>query len=340
SLDFVVVNNSNTTRSFEFMAISSDPSVVPNPANPPGQSIGAHAQVTVTVSVTVSASASDADLSNVTLVATDADAPELSGDASTAVQVVVVVENRPPLVSLSCPNQVARNTLYSCTATFSDPDGNLSHTSWGALSLTSKTFTSSAVPTIEQQVITVFDLGGLSATAAADVEGINHPPEVTLICPDTAYTNEPFTCQAWADDPEGDPVFKNWSNWTRSYSFGTSGRHSVSITVWDSYDGSSTAQAVVWVEAANMAPIATVICNPAEAHVGLVSTCELGGSDPDDDWPLTPSWSSCSPFMSTGPSCTSEQTVVLGTLTVRGYVTDSKGLASPIDSAQIVGTNT
>src|SRR5690606_25166616 len=42
----------------------------------------------------------------------------------------------------------------------------------------------------------------------------------------------------------------------------------------------------------------------------------------------------------TGPSCTSEQTVVLGTLTVRGYVTDSKGLASPIDSAQIVGTNT
>ncbi|HLU34141.1 MAG TPA: type II secretion system protein, partial [Thermomicrobiales bacterium] len=137
SLDFVVVNNSNTTRSFEFMAISSDPSVVPNPANPPGQSIGAHAQVTVTVSVTVSASASDADLSNVTLVATDADAPELSGDASTAVQVVVVVENRPPTVSLSCPNQVTRSTLYSCTATFSDPDGNLSHTSWGALSVTS-----------------------------------------------------------------------------------------------------------------------------------------------------------------------------------------------------------
>src|SRR5690606_7538277 len=91
---------------------------------------------------------------------------------------------------------------------------------------------------------------------------------------------------------------------------------------------------------ANMAPLATVICNPAEAHVGLVSTCELRGSDPDGDWPLTPSWSSCLPFMSTGPSCTSERTVVLGTLTVSGYVTDSRGLASPIAFAQIVGTNT
>src|SRR5690606_33654467 len=181
------------------------------------------------------------------LVATDADAPELSGDASTAVQVVVVVENRPPTVYLDCPNQVTRRTSYSCTATVSDPDGDLSHTSWGARSVTSNTFTSSAVPTIEQQVITVFDLGGLSAKAVADVEVITLPPEVTLDCPGQVYTNEPFTCQARAEDPEGDPVFNSWNSWTRQYSFDAPGRYFVNITVWDSYDGSFTANAPIWV---------------------------------------------------------------------------------------------
>src|SRR5690606_33050893 len=223
--------------------------------------------------------------------ATDADAPELSGDASTAVQVVVVVENRPPTVSLSCPNQVTRSTLYSCTATFSDPDGNLSHTSWGALSVTSKTFTSSAVPTIEQQVITVFDLGGLSAMAVADVEVINLPPEVTLNCPDTVYTNEPFICQAWAEDPEGDPVFKSWDSWTRSYSFDAPGMHSVSITVWDSYDGSSTDHAQIWV-VENRPPTVSLSC-PNQVTRSTSYSCTATFSDPDGNLSHT-SWGALS----------------------------------------------
>jgi hypothetical protein len=149
--------------------------------------------------------------------------------------------------SMSCPASAHQGSAFTCT--LSGSGGITPYTySWGG---TTKSFTGTTVGSYSAAGGTVTDAVGQTATAAnRSVSITNTAPVATLTCPASAEAGQSFTCTLTGTDADSHDTAlsapNGWvkgtgNSWTRSFSYSTTGRQTISATVSDSHGLSSAA---------------------------------------------------------------------------------------------------
>jgi len=277
---------------------------------------------------------------------------------------VTPAANQAPVATISTPAAnatISRGGTVNFQGSGSDPDNNLPLTySWsfpggspasstaqnpGLVSYaTAGTFTAS---------FTVRDSLGLASTPVTRTitvtSAANLPPVATISLPAANVTiaqggtvsfqgsgtdpdnNTPLT-YAWSF-PGGSPASSTAQN-PGAVIYAAAGTFTASLLVRDSLGLASTAvtRTVTVNAAANQPPVASIVAPAANVTIARGGTVSYqgSGSDPDNNTPLTFSWT----FQGGTPASSTAQNPGLvtysnsGTFTTRLTVTDSKGLAS------------
>lgn len=222
--------------------------------------------------------------------------------ATSSTDTTVSVSNSSPVASITCDDPKLTGETITCDASgSSDPDGDSLSYTWsedfsGTGATSSRSFSDNGTYTA---TVTVSDGQGGSSTVSASVEVHNRPPTASFTySPSSPSVGETVSFDGSdSSDPDGSIVSYSWdfnndgvedaTGATPSTSFGSSGSHTVSLTVTD--DDGATHTTSQTISVANSSPtIDSFSCDDPKLTFNTI-TCSVSASDPDGD-NLTYSW--------------------------------------------------
>ncbi len=258
-------------------------------------------------------------------------------------------ENRPPVVSITCPTELVYGTPATFTAVASDPDGDPLTYIW---SVNGEVVADQSGPTATltiregDKVQVVANDGELSSdTAEAKCTGnpANKPPTVKLSCPKDLVYGTPTEFTANGSDPDDDPLTYSWTvngspiagQNAATVTLTVKAGDKVAVTASDGTLTSAAAEVKCTGTEPNLPPTVTLDC-PAGLVWGTPATFTAKGNDPEGG-ALTYQWRVNDKKLDV-TSATIELTLAKGDV-VTVSVKDSKELSSGKVTATCTGNS-
>lgn len=202
--------------------------------------------------------------------------------------------NRPPTVTVGCPDDLAFGRPATFRAVGADPDGDALTYRWtvGGVVVAGEAGPTARLTIRSSQVVGVTADDGTTASAEVTVScsggSPNLPPTVTLSCPERLVWGKPATFVATGDDPEGDAIRYEWRVDGAVVAGATGPDAELTLDRGDLVDVIATDSAgaasarVVGNCAGNTPPTVTLAC-PTAVFYGEPTTFTAVGGDADGD---------------------------------------------------------